>query len=133
MTYYSSQETNKEINEILTYLPKCGVQPFPYPWAIMDEASTIKIYYDEERDLRYVILDGKKLYYPRGMSDDNIKNSYYFVQKIEQHTSSPHRYLTPDFNISEEDIVVDCGVAEGNFSLAIVDQVKKIYLFKPKE
>ena len=131
--YYSHQETNKEINEILTYLPKCGMQPFPYPWATMDGASAINVYYDDGWELPYVILDGKKLFYPRDMPNDDIKNSYYFVQKIEQHTLSPHRYLTPDFNVSEDDIVVDCGVAEGNFSLAIVEQVKRIYLFEPEE
>ena len=133
LLYYSSHKSDEDISKILTYLPKSGMQPFPYPWASIKEASSIKVFHDNEKKLPYVLLDEKKLYYPNDLTDNDIKNSYYFVQKIEQHTLSPHRYLTPDFNVSEDDIVVDCGVAEGNFSLAIVEQVKKIYLFEPEE
>jgi len=133
LLYYSSHETNSEIKKILTYLPKSGMHPFPYSWANIKEASSIKVFLDKEKKLPYVLLDEKKLYYPNDLTDDDIKNSYYFVQKIEQYVSSPHRYLTSDFNISEDDIVVDCGAAEGNFSLAIVEQAKKIYLFEPEE
>jgi hypothetical protein len=132
-TYYSQHTPDLEIQEILSYLPQTGLVAFPYPWVKTDEALSIETYFDEGVKLPYVILDDKKLYYPRGMSDEYIRKKYYAVQKREQHNSSPHRYLTPDFNISEDDIVVDCGVAEGNFSLAIVDQVKKIYLFEPEE
>ena len=32
--------------------------------------------------------------------------------------------------MSENDIVADIGSAEGNFSLSIIDKVKKIYLFE---
>ena len=43
---------------------------------------------------------------------------------------SPHRYLTHDFNITKDDIVVDVGASEGDFSLSIVEKVKKIYIFE---
>ena len=131
--YYSQHTPNLEIQGILPNIPKTGLGVFPYPWVNIKEAPSIKVFHDNEKKLPYVLLDEKKLYYPNDLTDDDIKNSYYFVQKIEQHALSPHRYLTPDFNVSEYDIVVDCGVAEGNFSLAIVEQVKKIYLFEPEE
>lgn len=83
--------------------------------------------------MNYVLLDNKKLYYPRNMQIDDIKFNYYFVQIIEQHKESPHRYLNDEFNINDGDIVVDCGVAEGNFSLGIVEKVKHLYLFEADE
>jgi len=132
-SFYLNHTPNKEILEILQYLPKCGLIPFPYQWTNMGYASSVMVYYDRDYNLYYTLLQDKKMYYPRDMTINDIQVSFYFVQEIEQHVSSPHRYLTSDFNISADDIVVDCGVAEGNFSLAIVEQVKKIYLFEPEE
>ena len=47
---------------------------------------------------------------------------------LEQDLQSPHRYLEGDFDVQEGDIVIDAGVAEGNFALDIVDRAKKVYL-----
>jgi hypothetical protein len=49
---------------------------------------------------------------------------------VEQDAASPHRYETTEFHVSEGDVVVNAGVAGGNFALSIVDKVKKIYLFE---
>ena len=48
----------------------------------------------------------------------------------EQDIDSPHRYLTNDFCVRDNDIVFDIGAAEGNFALSIVEKVRKIYLFE---
>lgn len=131
--YYNQHEPDHEIKEILQYLPRCGIRPFPYEWAEMNNADSVTVYQDEERKLPYVLLDGKRLYYPRDMSMESIQYGYYGVQMVEQNSRSPHRYLTPDFDLTENDIVADCGVAEGNFGLSVVDRVKKLYLFEPEE
>lgn len=131
--YYTQHEPDHEIKDILQYLPECGIRPFPYRWAEMNNADSVTVYRDEERKLPYVLLDGKRLYYPRDMDKEDIQNNYYFVQMIEQHNASPHRYLTSTFDVSDDDIVADCGVAEGNFGLSVVDRVKKLYLFEPEE
>ena len=49
---------------------------------------------------------------------------------MEQDINSPHRYLDGFFNLDENDIVADIGAAEGNFSLSIVEKVKKLYIFE---
>lgn len=41
--------------------------------------------------------------------------TYYRYILLEQDEKSPHRYLTSEFDVSEGDVVVDVGVAEGNF------------------
>ena len=44
--------------------------------------------------------------------------------------NSPHRYLTESFTIGQNDVLADIGAAEGNFSLAVIEKVKKIYIFE---
>jgi predicted RNA methylase len=39
------------------------------------------------------------------------------------------RYTTSVFN-QADDVVADLGAAEGNFSLSIINKVKKIYIFE---
>jgi phospholipid N-methyltransferase len=40
------------------------------------------------------------------------------------------KYLTEDFQVESNDIVLDIGSAEGNFALSIIDEVKRIYIFE---
>jgi len=137
--HYANREIDSEIAEVLNHLPVCGITMHPYEWgSLFNEDYTakfeeIKVLHDKERKLPYTLLDGKRLYFPRSMSDYGIKRSYYGLQEIEQHPQSPHRYLTEMFDVDIDDIVVDCGVAEGNFGLNVVDRVKKLYLFEPDE
>lgn len=130
--YYTEHELNEEISEILHYLPICGCTPFPYPWAETGPSSSIKVMYDDEAALHYVFLNQKRLYFPRDMQPAEIQVYYHWVQNIEQHPSSPHRYLTSTFDVSEHDVVVDCGSAEGNFGLSVIDRVKRLYVFEPE-
>lgn len=39
-------------------------------------------------------------------------------------------YLDEDFQVEEGDVVLDVGVAEGNFSMEIIERASKIYLFE---
>lgn len=131
--YYQSQSINEEISHVLSGIKKYGLTPFPYDWAEIPKEIPVPVFFDAEKNMHYVLLNGKHLYYPRDMEVNDIKRYHYFTQIVEQNVLSPHRYLTDDFNISESDIIADCGVAEGNFSLAIVDKVQKLYLFEPEE
>lgn len=132
-TYYQSHVPNDEIKEILDYLPMCKEIMHPYKWAETPKTFNIDVYHDSANNLPYVLMDDKRLYFPEDWTDAFIQSYYYGVQIREQNPLSPHRYLTDDFNISPDDIVVDLGVAEGNFGLDVVDKVKKIYLFEPEE
>lgn len=49
---------------------------------------------------------------------------------MEQDEKSPHLYITDQYRIKDNSVVIDAGVAEGNFSLEIIDRVKKIYLIE---
>ncbi|HJK79208.1 MAG TPA: FkbM family methyltransferase [Methanocorpusculum sp.] len=139
LTYYRERECDDEINDIIEYLSQNGLAVFPYSWAntqdteIRSNISSLKVSFDPSLNLPYTYLDGKRLYYPREWSDDSIKESFFGEQMVAQHPLSPHRYLTNEFSVDENSIVVDCGVAEGNFGLSIVEKCKKLYLFEPEE
>lgn len=86
-----------------------------------------KVHYDEQAEMCYVYIDGKKMYYPKGDSRHAVATQINFVH-VEQDIDSPHCYLSETFQVNEGDIVIDAGVAEGNFALEIVEKAKKIYL-----
>ncbi|MDR2204336.1 MAG: FkbM family methyltransferase [Nitrososphaerota archaeon] len=106
----------------------------------------IRVEKDPNTGLFYVFIDDKKLFYKRGMSKSSIIYSFNTVS-FEQDYASPHRYLTVDnyfigvikpnnmqneeldsFEVSDGDIVVDAGVAEGNFALSVVEKASKVYI-----
>jgi hypothetical protein len=48
----------------------------------------------------------------------------------EQDPLSPHLYLNYDFQVEPGSIVIDAGVAEGNFALSVVEKAKRLYLIE---
>lgn len=95
--------------------------------------ASIQVFRDAVCNLPYVYLNEKKLYFPDDWKDQKIRSYYFGLQEIEQHPLSPHRYLSSDFTVDENSIVVDCDVAEGNFGLDIIEKCKVLYLFEPEE
>ncbi|MCZ0861826.1 FkbM family methyltransferase [Methanocorpusculum vombati] len=134
-----SDSNDTEIQNIVKYISRNGLIAFPYEWADRftpqnrKKINSIQIFKDKEYDLPYVYLGEEKLYFPNDWDDQKIRINYFGLQEIEQHLLSPHCYLSEDFVVDENSIVVDCGVAEGNFSLSIVEKCKKLYLFEPEE
>lgn len=85
---------------------------------------------DQVKKLPFVYTrEGKKLYFKRGMSCKDVVRMYRSLEE-EQDLRSPHYYFFDGLELSEKSIVADIGVAEGNFGLKIVDQIKELYLFE---
>lgn len=85
---------------------------------------------DREKDLWFVYTpEGKKLYFKRGMSRKEAVRTYRSLEE-EQDLHSPHYCFFDGLTLSENSVVADIGVAEGNFGLKIVDRVKELYLFE---
>jgi len=130
--YYSKMPSGNITNEqleVLEFIKNNQVCNFPYTFTFGYDAEKIKVFKDENINLNYVFLDSKRLYFKRSWTEDYIKN-YYNLLLIEQNERSPHRYLTDDFFVENNSVIVDVGVAEGNFSLGQIEKVKKIYLFE---
>jgi hypothetical protein len=122
-------EVNDEQKEVLSYLENNPVRIFPYPFHDNYSAEKIDVFFDAENGLRYVIQEGKRLYFKKRWSEKRIKRAYSDLVR-EQDIDSPHRYLKDSFTIGNDEVLADIGAAEGNFSLSVVEKVKKIYLFE---
>lgn len=120
--------TNEEIIEILDFIKKHDVIVYNYSYLFNYKDVSIEVNYDEAVGMYYVNHKGKRMYYPKRYNNpDSVKVSYRFGL-IEQDIKSPHRYLDQVINVKDGDVVIDAGVAEGNFSLDIIDKVSKLYL-----
>jgi hypothetical protein len=122
-------EVNEDHREVLDYLRNNEVRIFPYPFHDNYAAEDIEVSYDNQKGLHYVLQEGKKLYFKKRWGVKRIKKAYSDLLR-EQDINSPHRYLSGSFQVEPHDILADIGAAEGNFSLAVVEKVKKMYLFE---
>ena len=135
LKYYSTlplASVNSEEQVALDYLKDNKLCVFPYPFQHNYKRTSITVYKDNKLKLKYILQDGKRLYFKRKSSSRGIKRNYNYLL-IEQDINSPHRYLTDTFNLSTNDILVDVGAAEGNLALSVIEKVKKIYLFETDE
>lgn len=82
---------------------------------------------DNETGLLYSFWNGKKIYLKRSINNERKAKSYLSGLLVEQINGSPHRYLQRGFEIKQGDVVIDCGTAEGIFTLDAVDKAEKIY------
>lgn len=132
LKYYASlpeKGINDEQKEVLDYLKDNPVSIFPYPFQHQYDPENIQVYKDRTNGMHYVLFENKRLYFKKNWSANKVKRGFSNLL-MEQDPGSPHRYLNGTFNINEDAVVADIGAAEGNFSLSIVEKVKKLYIFE---
>ncbi len=118
--------------KIINFLRKKPIQLMCYNFVENYKPSDIQIFYDSTIGLNYAMYADKKLYFKKSWSSKKIKE-YYSYLLAEQDKESPHKYLSPNFDIVDKAIVIDAGAAEGIFALSIIEKVSKIYLFEPEQ
>jgi len=132
LEYYSKKpdaEISEEIRTALDYIKRKGTLAFPYPFWEKYKLSDVKVFKDDECNLRYVIHEGHRLYFKEGMRASRIKRLYSSLLR-EQDPISPHCYHSPDFLINPDSVIFDIGAAEGIYALMMIDKVSKIYLLE---
>ncbi|HEY3390753.1 MAG TPA: FkbM family methyltransferase [Prolixibacteraceae bacterium] len=131
LSYYINlrEGPTDEIKSVLNYLKTNPIAVFPYAFQNQYNADDVEVFEDLSKGLRYVMFDGKRLYFKKRWSKQRIRHSFNELTK-EQDIRSPHRYLTDDFKIYEGEVLVDVGVAEGNFALAAVEKASRLILFE---
>ena len=132
LNYFASRpenEVNDEQKAVLQYIENNEVRILPYKFHSDYSPEKIKVIYDPENGMRYVLQDGKRLYFKKRWGEKRIQRSYCDLMR-EQDKESPHRYLTDLFTIGKNDVLADIGAAEGNFSLSVIENIKKVYLFE---
>lgn len=120
---------DEEIHEIVSYLNNNPLDVFNYEFTKKYNCKDMII--ESENGLLYTIHNGKKMFFSKNYDNEEKVRAYYRSLLIEQDLKSPHRYLTDCFKVENESVVIDAGVAEGNFTLDIVDHIKRAYLFEP--
>lgn len=126
--YHSTED--EEIKDILGYLKEQPLQVFNYNFASKYYYMDYDILYDKQIELFYVLFDHKRMYFARRFNSEEKVRDYYRQIMMEQDLESPHRYFYGEFQVEDNSVVIDAGVAEGNFALSVIDRVKKIYLFE---
>ncbi|MGD0583213.1 MAG: FkbM family methyltransferase [Bacteroidales bacterium] len=120
---------SEEHHEVLEYLAKNPLSIFPYPFEHLYKPSDIEVSADYVLGMHWVMLDGKRLYFKKRWSEARIRRGFSDLLR-EQDPKSPHRYLTSQFEVTENDVIADIGAAEGNFSLSVIERVKKAFIFE---
>ncbi|OGC08485.1 hypothetical protein A2230_08190 [candidate division WOR-1 bacterium RIFOXYA2_FULL_36_21] len=69
----------------------------------------------------------KPFYYPKNAS---LKMLYQVIAEL-FYPNDWHYYEVDETKVSKEDIVVDCGAAEGLFGMLIADRCKRVYAIEP--
>lgn len=133
--YYTQQPpdpSDKDLIDALDYMKTKGLYVFCYSFIEKYSFMPVKVYTDDSCCMKYVLHRGRKLYFKRGLSDNQIISMYRFLL-TEQDEFSPHRYLTPNFDINPNDTLLDIGAAEGILTLTVIDRIREAYLFEMEE
>jgi len=131
LKYYAGlpDTPSEEIESVLKYLRTNPIAVYPYDYQNQYIAEDIEVFDDHDKGLRYVLLDGKRLYFKKRWSRQKIRKLYNLLSK-EQDIRSPHRYLTSQFKFDDGEVLIDVGAAEGNFALSIVEKASRLILFE---
>ncbi len=132
LEYYNGQKRSNlapEVLEGLNFLKCHKYSAFPYKWTLKYDNLKPEVFFDEESKSFYNLFEGKKMYFPKQFSRSQVIWAVRSILK-EQDNKSPHRYLTNDFQIEPDSIIVDAGVAEGNFALTVVENAKRLFLIE---
>ncbi len=124
-----NEPVSAEIAEVLDYIRNRRIAMFPYYFQDRYIESSIEVLDDKQLGLRYVMLEGKRLYFKKRWSKSHIRLSFNELMK-EQDLNSPHCYDKGDFRVDEGDVLVDIGAAEGNYALCNVEKASRIILFE---
>lgn len=128
-----SDEYNKYKKEIEYVLSNRDARVFPYDFSKEYQNINVECMYDEKRKMKYIFHCGKKLFFPKGMSEKIIKKTYLGLIE-EQDLRSPHRYFSEKVeSLINGAVLFDVGAAEGIISLEYIDKVSKLYLFEADE
>ena len=124
---------DKEIVEICDYLKNHELDMFngqikkEYPDSMFD------IFRDENNGLLYSYWMYKKIYLKPDIQSEPLAKEYLCTLCKEQDEHSPHSYNMEQLSLTDQDVVIDAGAAEGFFALQIIDKVKKVYLIESDE
>lgn len=128
LTKYENSK-DKEIQSILEHIQRNDLNVFNYEFSKKYAEATIEVFYDESCLMHYVMHKGKPLYFPKEYNAKKVAD-YYRSLLVEQDEASPHKYCDDSVKVNPNDVILDVGVAEGNFTLEYIDIISHAYLIE---
>lgn len=128
---YLSTQRPQEVKPVLDFLKKHRLTYLNYDWYVnYDSRREYPI--KKDKDGRYYVeYNSHRMYFKKSWTQKQIVQ--YLNSLIpEQDIRSPHAYFCNDKK-DHYNVVIDAGVAEGMFSLDIIDCADKIYLVECDE
>lgn len=123
---------DEEIKKIIRKV-KAFPRPQVYNFDPVSLHKNLEVFSDDSSGLNYIIFENKRMYLSR-------EYQYFFEREgkkyisgdmwEEQDLNSPHLYEENGISVQKEDVIVDAGVCEGNFTLHHIEKVKRAYLFE---
>ena len=83
LNYYNSLEEihSKELSVALDYLKSKPLNVFPHTFQDKYDPTKVEVFYDIEKKMNFVLLDGKRLFYKRKMSKNRIQKLFNLAKK----------------------------------------------------
>lgn len=130
---WSYQQVNEEIIDQARTIVNLRQNPI-FSFSYLYDKYSFTYAWDKKEQMYFFILNGRNMYLPyKYYSTPEQVEHYVRGLFIEQDERSAHRYLNERMSVAEGDIVLDAGVAEGNFAAMVIDKVKRIYLVECDE
>lgn len=131
LEYYAklSEPLSDEVEKVLEYLRNRPVVMFPDYFQDEYVEDAVEVLDDKGLDLRYVMFDGRRLYFKKRWSKKRIRKSFNELIK-EQDSRCPHCYEAKNFKVETGDVLADIGAAEGILALSVVEKASRIILFE---
>jgi hypothetical protein len=127
---YLENDPDGDRRVLCDFIKDHGLGNFPYPFVLKYKTGDIEVLKSAEREEKYVLHEGKKLFFKKTWEDTDIK-LYYNSLRIEQDSGSPHHYFGKgEYLPSRDDTIADIGAAEGIWALSMIERCGKVYLFE---
>lgn len=131
---YRKEEYKAEIDYLKSNWKSQKENELVFPYSFYEEyiPDINDAIYDSDKEMYYVMQNGKKLYYPG-------TNKRWIAKKVcnhrrEQDARSPHNYFSDGFGKPKEnEIFIDVGCAEGGEALDCVDSAKRVILIEQSD
>ncbi|SIN80902.1 FkbM family methyltransferase [Algoriphagus halophilus] len=116
--------------ESIQFIEKNGLCIFPHSFSEKYRDFKTEVFF--ENSFPYVFHKGRKLFFKKRWGAEQV-NHYYKSIVMEQDDESAHLYCDADFTVEAGDILIDLGVAEGNFSIENIEKASRVYLFEKNQ
>lgn len=118
---------DKEKQEVFCFLKRNEISTFPYDFVREYKRWMPNLVYNIEHNCFSAQWHGKTMYLKSSFTKEAAEG-YFRSIVIEQDSRSPHHYDVPAE--MQGKVIADMGAAEGFFTLDVIDQVQKAYLFE---